>query len=265
MRSLLFLSSQKSRLFYLLLFFLTLSGANLIITPKTQAQRSNSELILAQQAPEKSNSLEKKGKSFIELLSKGNYQESLDYFSPELKNEVKISDLERLWNLITKRYGQYKNISNISYIDAINVYIVELEVNFEKTSEILKVVFNPQGQVIGINIPQDKKDETVENLANMFVNSLAKGDYLAARSNLNPFLKAEFTPEIIRSRWETINKRFGSFKQISHTKSIPGDTASQSDIAIVTIEFNDTVKNMIVIFDKERQIVGVDFENMLRK
>ena len=263
------LFSYKYRLFSTLLFSLLLPTASLIMPPVVKAELSPQTLQLAQEDnkddTQAENSLEKKGKDFIGLLAEKKYQQAIDYLAPEIRTEVDANQNKKLWGKLTQRYGKFKNISYIKYTDALNVKVLNIEINFEKYLRTITLVFNEKDQIIGINIPQDQKDDTIEQLANKFVDSLATGDYLAATFNLHPYLKAEFPPETIKQRWENIDKRYGGFKKRLNTESEPGNSAKQADIAIVTIEFNDTIKNMLLIFNSEKQIVGVDFENIFDK
>jgi hypothetical protein len=261
MKPFLFFLSRKSQLLSSLLLFLLIPKAELITASPAKAQSSTPSLQLAQG----NNSLEKKGKDFIALLSGGKYQDARGYFSPELQKEVRADNLESFWDLLKQRYGRYENISSIKFVDAFNVQLLNIDINFQNYNKTITLVFNNESQIIGINIPRDQKDDTIEKLANGFIQALSQGKYLEARFNLHPYLKAEFTPEEIQNRWEKIDKQLGGFKQIVNIQSAPGESPSQADIAIVTIEFNDTFRNAVIIFDSEKQITGVDLENIFTK
>jgi hypothetical protein len=269
MNPLLYLFSHKYRLFSALIFSFLLPTASLIFPPVVKAELSSQILPLDQgdtkADTQEENLLEKRAKDFIDLLVEEKYQQTIDYLAPEIKAEVDANQNKRLWEELNQRYGKFKNISHIKYTDALNVKVINVEVNFEKYPRTITLVFNAKDQIIGINIPQDQKDDTIEQIANKFVDSLTTGDYLAATFNLHPYLKAEFPPGTIKQRWENIDKRYGGFKKRLNTESEPGNSTKQADIAIVTIEFNDTIKNMLLIFNSEKQIIGVDFENIFEK
>ncbi|MGH7999124.1 MAG: DUF3887 domain-containing protein, partial [Brasilonema sp.] len=138
----------------------------------------------------------------------------------------------------------------------VNANLVIIPVEFEKLTANVVVTFNEDGKIVGVNFPTRK---TIEAIAEESVNAIVKGDIVQARDNFSPKLKAEISPQQMRQQWQERQQITGKFKKIVKTQVIPGSQMGSTDLVLVTIEFEKVTDDMFFIFDRNKQIVGVDF------
>jgi DNA-binding TFAR19-related protein (PDSD5 family) len=219
-------------------------------TPKTTAEIAQAANAAQNQA------LQEKATQIIKLLSDGQYAKAREAVSPKLAVKLSAEQIEQTWQNLIAGTGRLEKIVKSKVINTINADLVVVTVKFQKVTDDFIVTFNKTGEIVGINFP---KLDSIDRIAEIFVNALANNDFTRARGYLHPFLKAELFSQQVEQKWNALIAQTGRVKRIVGTNTRTGSTAESNDVVIVTIEFAKTTQDMFVIFDKDRRIVGVDF------
>lgn len=200
--------------------------------------------------------LQAKATQIINLLGDRQYAKVREAVSPQLKAKLSVEQVEQIWQKLLTETGKLENIGKSKVINTINADLVVLTAKFQKTTGDFIVTFNKTGEIVGIDFP---KLESIEQIAENFVNALANKDFARARGYLHPYLKVELFPQEIEQKWNAQIEQIGTLKRIVRLNTRTGSTADNTDVVIVTIEFAKSTQDMFIIFDENRRIVGVDF------
>lgn len=199
--------------------------------------------------------IKKKAIQVIDLLASGKYEQVRESFSPQLAQSLSSEEIKEIWEQSLQETGSIKKELDAHVINTITADLVVIDTEFEKTKGQFIVTFNDEQQIVGINFP---KTSSVEQISEIFVESLASKNYPKARGYLHPFLKTEVFPQQVQAEWEGLIQQNGQFKKILDTQSSSGSNTNKTDLVIVSIEFEKDTKDLFIIFDEERRIVGVD-------
>lgn len=247
---------QNCRSISLLTIFLTLGSSISTLSVKAQPPLVKSEVAQALTESQTQN-LQKQAETLIGLLGKKDYKQVRQLLSPELQKFWTVEQIQSIWETeLIGKFGPFQKIVSSHVIDVINADVVRVTVQFAKKTEDLLVTYDKQQRLIGLDWPSSKN---IEQLATRFVNSLVIKDYARARGDLSPLLKAEFFPERIQSRWETLLRRTGPFQRIVRITNKPSTMANIPDVVIVKIQFENLTDDFFIFFNKDKQIVNVDF------
>jgi hypothetical protein len=93
----------------------------------------------------------------------------------------------------------------------------------------------------------------LNRISEQFVDLIAAGEYEQARRMLNPVLREGWTAAQMRRNWESLQKIVGPYKGRSNTQVVDGN------LVLVDLEFEQATDNLLIIFDEQQQIQGVDF------
>ncbi len=63
----------------------------------------------------------------------------------------------------------------------------------------------------------------------------------------------------MESSWQEIQKENGDFERIIGTNTRRGSSLNNIDIVLVEIEFTNNTDEMLILFDANKRIIGVDF------
>lgn len=96
---------------------------------------------------------------------------------------------------------------------------------------------------------------TVQAKAEQFIDALATDDIAGAREFLNPQIKKDWSEAMMRQSWQDLLAVTGAFQQ-RLSSQVDGE------VVLVTIQFETTTNDAIVIFDQSGQITGYDFPKM---
>ncbi len=93
----------------------------------------------------------------------------------------------------------------------------------------------------------------LNQISERFVDLIAAGEFEQARRLLNPVLQQDWTAAQMRSNWENLQQIIGPYQQRSNTQIVDGN------LVLIDLEFAKATDNLLIIFDDQRQIQGVDF------
>jgi hypothetical protein len=233
---------------------LGLIGFSLPLTSLTLAQVNREPATIVQGNPARE---EKQARQLVEWLGTKQYGKVIEALSPQLKPLWNAEKLQKVWeSQVTNNTGPFKRIVKSKVLDAINVNLVIVTVEFEKMTEDVAVTFNSAGQVIGADFPEFRG---LAELGDAFVTALVNKDYGLARGYLHPFLKAEVFPSRVQGAWENLLKRTGPVRRIVGTQVRKGSDTDGVALVLVTIQFEKRTDTLILVFDDQKQIVNVDF------
>ncbi|MFM7677091.1 MAG: hypothetical protein ACKO5F_16260 [Synechococcus sp.] len=137
---------------------------------------------------------------------------------------------------------------------------VELRLLTGKGPRELTMVLDPSGQILGWEL--DRSQLPAEDTAVVFIQELAAGQYVQARSRLGMELQQEMLPATLRDRWLGLQKLTGPFRKVWGSVYVGKDDTQQ--LVLVTTEFGRLTDNLFVILDLEGHVIGVDFPQDLR-
>jgi hypothetical protein len=207
-------------------------------------------------APAPMSEIEKRAETVARLWAGQDFARLRMYLSPDLKALLPISKLQQIWQEEVKDEGKIKTIGKPRVVSAVNAKLVFVPVEFEKLSGDVVITFNDKQEIVGINFPTR---ESIQSIAEKSVKAIASGDLIIARGNFHPNLKAEISPQQLEQKWQGLQKRVGAFKRIVKTETRMGATANDVNLVLLNLEFEKDTDDLIVIFDQQKQIVGIDF------
>lgn len=224
---------------------------------KAQSLKLAEKVEIAQSADAaKNQALEEKSAQLLDLLAGEKYAQVREMVSPELAKKLSAEQIEQIWENLLTATGPIKKQLNFQVIETIDADLVIVPTEFEKTSDNFIVIFNKKGEVTGLDFP---KVDTVDRIAEIFVNALATNDFTRARGYLHPYLKTEVFPQKIQQEWQGLIRQTGRVKRIVGTEVRPGSTVDKVDVVLVKVEFEKVTEPLLIIFDDNRRITGVDF------
>lgn len=93
----------------------------------------------------------------------------------------------------------------------------------------------------------------VTAIAEQFIDLVASGEFEQAHQMLNPTLREGWTVAQMRDDWRNLQRITGRYSARTGTEII------DSSLVLVNLKFQKVEDNMLVIFDDQQQIRGVDF------
>ena len=134
--------------------------------------------------------IKKQAEKFVELMGKKKFSEVRASLTKKLQKNWTPEQIQALWETeIISQFGPFQKVVRSKAIDIINADVVKVTTQFAKGSENILITFNKKQEVIAVNWPSN---QSIEKIAEAFVNNIAAKDYARARSNLSPALKTEF-------------------------------------------------------------------------
>lgn len=192
---------------------------------------------------------------FINWLNEGEFTKVQQALHADLQPDWTSEKIEQGWNELLSQTGSLQRIVDYKVVQTINSDIVLVTLKFENATNEMLLDFNQQGQIVGIDFPQT---QTIEEIAEKFVDELATQDFAGARSYLHPFLKEEIFPAQIQQKWEQFLAQTGPFKRIISTQTRRGSDVNNINLVLVTVEFAQVTDDLIVAFDRDKKIINVD-------
>lgn len=201
--------------------------------------------------------LEARAKEIVGWLGAKDFAKARSALSPQLQPLWSPEQIQRVWESQVIEYtGPVRKIGKAHTIDAINAKLVIVSVEFEKYAGDVILTFNNSGQVIAADFPEFRN---IEQIAEDFVENLARKDYAKARGYLSPLLKAEVFPTRVQAGWESLLQRTGAFERIVGTQVRRGSDTDGVTLVLVTIQFENRTDTAILVFNDRKEIVNVDF------
>ena len=249
--------SNYGRACFYFLILLTISLA----TVKTRASTQQNEPILSStEIAQLNNTIERriqqKAENVVDLLASKKFRQVRNALHPNLRINWPASKIEKIWRELLTETGSFIERDKSRVIKTVNGDLVFVSVEFENTTDELLVSFNQYQQIVGIDFP---KVETIEQIAEKVVDALAKRDFASARGYLHPFLKTEIFPQQVEDKWEKLLLETGSFRKRLKTQTRNSSSVDNMDVVLVTVNFEKVTDNLIVIFDNDKRIIGIDF------
>ena len=200
--------------------------------------------------------LKKKAAEVIKLLSEENYGRVRTMLNRELAIELTTDQIGEIWANLIELTGPVTKVVGYKVIPTINADLVVVDTEFDDgTSDQFVVTFNKKVEIVGIDFPNV---ESIEEIAEIMVNSVAINDFARARGYLHPALKTEILPTRLQSSWQNIQRESGLYERIEEITVRPGSGVDEVDLVVVEAKFQKGIRQFLFIFDDNRRIVGVN-------
>lgn len=98
--------------------------------------------------------------------------------------------------------------------------------------------------------------QQIQKQAEEIINWLEEGEFAKVREVLAPQLQSEWSTEKIEGVWEDLLAETGPLKRMVDLNALE---TINSDLVLATLEFENATRKLIFMFDRDRQIIGVDF------
>ncbi len=221
-----------------------------------QTMTKSEQMPIAQVTDEAKNAqLQRKTFMLLDTLKAGKYEEAQKMAAPDLAKQLTPETIAKLWENVIKTTGDVQKYGDTSVVNTINGDVVIVETMFSKTTQDLVVTYNQAGEIVGVNVPGL---QSVEQISQDLIMALSEKNYTVARQNLHPFLKGELFSEQIQEKWENVIAQNGAFKSIKDVTIINGFGRQNGQLVTVTVEFEKTTDDILIIFDGSRLITGVN-------
>ena len=98
--------------------------------------------------------------------------------------------------------------------------------------------------------------EAIETTALAFVDDLADGKWLNARSKMSLNLQQDLAPADLKRKWTKLDKVLGGSSRIKG--ALIASQGGDQQLMLVAFEFGNATDNLFVIFDNRGRIISVD-------
>ncbi|QPN59374.1 DUF3887 domain-containing protein [Synechococcus sp. CBW1002] len=132
---------------------------------------------------------------------------------------------------------------------------VEAELVTPRGTRPLTLILDGEGKILGWEL--DRSQIPVEDTAVKFIEDLAAGRVLTARSLMSAAMQEEMLPAALQERWQGLQKLTGPFQRVRGSVFAGRDETQQ--LVLVTTQFGQLTDNLFVILNLQGQVIGVDF------
>ncbi len=200
--------------------------------------------------------LKKKAAELIQLLTEENYGRVRTLLNRELAIELTTDQIGEIWDNLIELTGPVKKIVGYRVIPTINADLVVVKTEFEdETIDEFVVTFNKKGEIVGVDFPNVA---SIEEIAEIVVNSVAVNNFARARGYLHSSLKTEILPTRLQTSWQRIQRESGLYERIEEITVRPGSGVDEVDLVVVEAKFQKGIRKFFFIFDDNRRIIGID-------
>ncbi|MGK7953746.1 MAG: DUF3887 domain-containing protein [Crocosphaera sp.] len=200
--------------------------------------------------------LKKKAAEVIQLLSEEEYGRVRTLLNRDLAVQLTTDQISEIWANLIELTGPVTKVVGYKVVPSINADLVVVEAEFEDGStDDFVVTFNKEGEIIGVDFPNV---ESIEEIAEIMVNSVAINDFARARGYLHPSLKTEILPNRLQTSWQNIQRESGLYERIEEITVRPGSGVNEVDLVVVDAKFQKGIRQFLFIFDDNRRIVGIN-------
>jgi len=119
----------------------------------------------------------------------------------------------------------------------------------------LVIVLDNKGHLLAWKISSQALP--IEQSAIDFVSDLTTGRWVAARSKLEINFQDELQPKDLKRKWTKLDRVTGGFVKVKD--AIVASQGGEQQLVLVTIEFGDLTDNLFIIFNRQGDIINVDF------
>lgn len=221
----------------------------------TQAQIPSNTTVQVPLTEAEGKIMQQRAKTLIDFLSRGEYGQARTLLAPTLADQLSTEQIKEIWENLINKIGKVQQQVSSRVIDTVNSDLVVIDTKFEQGQGDFIVTFNEDEQIVGIDFP---KLETVAEISEIVIKSLAERNFPRARGYLHPLLKTEIFPQQMQQRWDSLQQANGQFKRVKDTEVREGSSVDESEVVIMTLEFEKATKEVLVIFDDQQRIVGIN-------
>jgi hypothetical protein len=93
---------------------------------------------------------------FVDALSNGKYVVARGYLAPDLKKTLLPETIEQRWLEILATTGPFKRRSSSKVVNSSGSDVVIVNLEFERENRSFMIVFNPLGEIVGVDFPQSQ-------------------------------------------------------------------------------------------------------------
>lgn len=163
--------------------------------------------------------------------------------SPRMVAET-MAEQPRLlsWTLLSVRRG-------------LNTTTVEASLQTSAGPQDLFMVLDGEGRLDGYHL--DLTDAKASQVAGDFVRALGGGHFITARSFLSLPMQEELPPAALQDRWQRLQRYTGTFQGVRRV--VTADRNEDSQLVLVSTEFNRVTDTLFVVLNLNNEIVSVDF------
>ncbi len=205
-------------------------------------------------APKSDTDLEKRAIELINAFQRKDYAQVHSFLAEPLRDYWTPKKIGNFWQgKILPEQGDIVKVISQKQENIVNGFLVILRIQFTKSISNVTIIFNKQGELVGYDFP---RTGNIEDIAKSFVEDVFQGKYASARYFLHPYLKVEIFPEKIKKKTQVAQARLGSFQKVLSVDVQPLN--ADQDLAIVKVQFEKAAHDILVTFDKQKNIVGVD-------
>ncbi len=199
--------------------------------------------------------LKKKAAQVIQLLNEGKYDQVRNLLNRELAIQLTSDQMGEIWDNLIELTGPVQEIVGHRVIPSINANIVIVKTTFEDKTDEFVVTFNKEGEIVGVDFPNVA---SVEEIAEIVVNSVAVNDFARARGYLHSSLKTEILPTRLQTAWQNLQRENGLYERIENITVRPGSSVDTVDLVVVEAKFQKGIRQFFFIFDDNRRVVGIN-------
>lgn len=101
---------------------------------------------------------EKVVKDFMDALINGRFVLASSFLAPELQEEVSAAGLQRKWQLLQRRTGNFLAVRRVARSESTaDMKLILVNTRFTRTTDNLFVILDNQNQIVGVDFPTDPK------------------------------------------------------------------------------------------------------------
>jgi dienelactone hydrolase len=198
--------------------------------------------------------LEKKARTLVEQLSHGDFKTPQSSFSAQMVKALPEDKLGAAWKQVSDSAGALKSVGAATASSDHGYEIVTLAASFERAALDVRVVFDAEGKIAGLNFKPATvaADGSLEPVGRAFVELLKKGDFDGAVKTFD----ATMTGAMSASKLAEAMKPMGKLESISGVRVEP---VGQFQAALVACRFEKGPFTVKVIYDASKKVSGLWF------
>jgi len=200
-------------------------------------------------------------RSLLIAFNSGKYDDLSKHFTDRLKTAVTPEVFGRVKEATAEKLGPFRSVSGIRHTKSDEGFpVVELVASYEKSSAMLRVVFDSDERVAALALnpiaPPRPADPRLEPLARQFLNDFSEGHFEAAAANFTPSMHEQLPQARLRQLAQRMAETYGQFQSVSAMHYAANDEFRDIELTAV---YTNALVNVKVVFDKQNRIAGVTF------
>lgn len=93
---------------------------------------------------------------FMDALTDGRFVAASSFLSPELQEEISAAGLQRKWQLLQRRTGNFIRVRRIARSESTaDMKLLLVNTQFTRTTDNLFVILDNSNQIVGVDFPSD--------------------------------------------------------------------------------------------------------------